>query len=256
MDIKIGNKSGQIAIFVIVAVMIAAVILVLFVFDRKPSVAYGQDFDNPESYIDNCVKERAQDILDEMLPRAGFIDGNDTVMYNNVLVTYLCKNIRYYEPCINQYPRYIITLQKELEKQISNDVLQCFAALEQELTRRNYAIDGRDISIEAEFKPDVVELKVLRDFTISKDGFARSFDLFDIYVSHPVYELAFIANEIVAQEARWCYFNNDGFMAVYPKFSVWRDRLSDSTKIYTVTDKDTQKSLTMAIRGCAIPAGF
>ncbi len=253
----INNRKGQIAIFVIVGILIVAAFSYLFFIDRKPTVTRGQDFDNPESYIDNCVRDRAQDVLDEMLPRAGFIDSNDTILYNGNEITYLCKNVNYYQPCINQYPRYVFALEREFERQISDDVAQCFAALEQELVRKNYAVGGGDISLEAKFKPDIVEVRVLRDFSISKDGFTRNFDMFDAYVAHPVYDLAFIANEIIAQEARWCHFSNDGFMLLYNDFDIRKDIAYDgSTKIYIVKDKESGKGLTMAIKGCAIPAGF
>ena len=251
------NKRGQIAIFVIVGVLIVGAILFIFLIDRKPTITRGQDFDNPESYIDNCVRDRAQKVLDEMLPRAGFIDANDTILYNGFDVNYLCKNVNYYQPCINQYPRYIFSLKREFERQLADDVSQCFAEVEQELTRRNYNIDGGDTSLEVKFKRNIVEVRVFRDFSISKDGFTRDFDLFDIYVTHPVYDLAFIANEIIAQEARWCHFSNDGYMLLYNDFDIRKDIAYDgSTKIYIVKDKESGKSLTMAIRGCAIPAGF
>ena len=250
------NKRGQLTIFIILGILIAAVIAYLLVFDRKPSVTRGQDFDNPESYIDNCVKEKTLEVLDEMILHGGFVAPNDTAMYDGNAVAYLCKNVNYYQPCITQHPRYLFGLQREFAEQVGDDVVQCFAELEQELTRRNYAVDGGDISINAEFKPEIVELKVFRDFTISKGDFARSFDSFDIYVPHPIYDLAFIANEIVAQEARWCYFSNDGFMALYTDYDIRRDVLGDSTKIYSVKHKETGDVLMMAIRGCAIPAGF
>ena len=250
-------RKGQIAMFVIVGILIVAAFAFIFFINRKPTITRGQDFDNPESYIDNCIKERAVATLGEMLPRAGFIDSNDTILYGGYDVTYLCKNVNYYQQCINQYPRYVFSLEREFERQLADDVSQCFAEVEQELTRRNYDIDGGDISIQVKFKPDIVELRVFRDFSISKDGFTRDFDLFDIYVAHPVYDLAFIANEIIAQEARWCYFSNDGFMLLYNDFDIRKDIAYDgSTKIYIVKDKESGKSLTMAIRGCAIPAGF
>ncbi len=256
MDVKM-NRKGQIAIFVIVGILLVAAFAFIFFINRKPTITRGQDLDNPESYIDNCLKERATALLDEILPRAGFIDANDTILYKGYDVTYLCKNINYYRPCINQYPRYVLSLEREFAAQLGDDVSQCFAEIEQELTRRNYAVDGGDISLEAKFKRDIVELRVYRDFSISKDGFTRDFDLFDVYIVHPVFDLALIVNEIVAQEARWCYFSNDGFMLLYNDFDIHKDIAYDgSTKIYIVKDKITNKAINFAIRGCAIPAGF
>ena len=250
------NKKGQIAIFVIVAILIVAAFAFLFLIDKKPRVTRGQEFDNPESYIDNCVKERANEVIDEMFLGGGFIGANDTVLYKGNKITYLCKNVNYYQPCITQYPRYVFDLQEELEHEVADDVAQCFAALEQELTRRNYAINGGDISISAEVKPSVNRITVNRVFSMSKGDITRSFDKFDIFIAKPLYELGFVANEIVAQEARWCHFSNDGFMALYNDYDIRLDVLGDSTKIYSVKYKDTGDVLKMAVRGCVIPAGF
>ncbi len=69
--------------------------------------------------------------------------------------------------------------------------------------------------------------------------------------------MAYVTNEITAQEARNCYFSNDGFMALYPDYDIRKNFASDGqTKIYIVMDKDTNKKIVFAIRGCVIPAGF
>ena len=50
------DKRGQMSIFVIVAVVIIAVVLLIFLLARTPQGERVEDFDNPESFIDNCAK--------------------------------------------------------------------------------------------------------------------------------------------------------------------------------------------------------
>ncbi len=250
------GKGGQIAVFVIVGIMIVAAILFIFLIDRSPTIIRDQDFDNPESYMDNCVKEKAKIVIDEITSHAGFPDSIDTVLYKGIAVPYLCKNINYYQPCVSQHPRYVYEIQNELALQLQDDIEQCFASLEQELSKRNYLIDAGALTISADIKPDIAHVIVERQFTLTKGESIRSYDRFDFFINTKLYELASVAQEIVSQEAKYCYFSNDGFMALYNDFDIMKDVLGESTKIYTITHKTNGEKLTMAIRGCAIPLGF
>ncbi len=250
------NRSGQIAIFVIVGLLIVAAILFIFLIDRTPSITRGQDLDNPESFIDNCIKEQASKEIVNLLSHGGFPDSTDNVLYNGLAIPYLCKNINYYQPCIAQYPRYVTEIKNEILRNFEDDVEQCFASLEQDLISRNYIVDAGPITLTAEIKPEIVHVGIERPFTITKGGSSRKYERFDVFVNTYLYEVSSIAQEIVSQEAKFCYFSNDGFMALYNDFDIVRDVLGESTKIYTIKHKKNGEALTMAIRGCAIPLGF
>ncbi len=249
-----GDKKGQIAIFVIVAIILVAGILIFFLVNRSPKIQRGQDFDNPESYIDNCVKDKLTTVLDTMMLQGGFAEPEDFILYNGDKVTYLCKNINYYEPCVNQHPRYITRLQEEINNEAKSGVEQCFSELENELERRNYEVSGGNVEINAVLKEDFIELKINRDFTMSKEDVTRNFEGFEIVLLNPAFNLAYIANEIADQEAKSCYFSTDGFMALYPKYDIRKDLAYDGqTEIYIIKDKATDKEMKIAIRGCVIP---
>ncbi len=250
--IRIKDK-GQVTIFVIIAVVLAAGILMIFLFKKTPTISRGQDFDNPESFIDECVRKSADETLKIMLPQGGFVEPKDYKLYEDIKVAYLCKNINDYEPCVNQHPRFMFELQDELSREIDDEVGQCFALLEEELEKKNYAVSGGDISVESTLKPGVVEILINREFEMKKGDFARSFDKFNVFLRSAVYELAYLANEISAQEAGLCYFSNDGYMALYPQYDIKKDVMSDSTKIYSLKDKETQLTMNIAIRGCVVP---
>ena len=250
------DNKGQVTIFVIVGIIIVAAIIMIFFVNTNKITSNGQDFDNPESYIDNCVRESANSIITEMLAGGGFIGANDTKMYQGKPVTYLCKNINNFEPCINQRPVYLGQVEKELEENIQDDVEQCFALVKQEFERKNYEFKYGNVIVDARLKPSVVEITAYNDVSIKKGDYSKVFGRFDTYVSSSLYDIGFIANEIVAQEAQWCYFSNDGFMTLYPDYDIRVYQLDDTTKIYTIMDKNTKDKLIMAVRGCAMPAGL
>ncbi len=250
------RNKGQVTIFVIVGIIIVVAIAFIFFIDTNKITSRGQDFDNPESFVDNCIRERAYEVINEMFAGAGFIGVNDTILYQGNKITYLCKNINNFEPCINQHPVYLSQIKKEFESEIKDDVEQCFASVKQEFIRKNYKFESGSITVKAEIKPAIVEISTFNDVSISKGGFSKTFKKFDTSVQSSLYDIAFIANEIVDQEAKWCHFSNDGFMILYPDYDIRVYQLDDTTKIYTIMDKNTKDKLMMATRGCAMPAGL
>lgn len=249
------NNRGQIMIFVAIAIVIVVAIGLFFLIDKKPEILR-QGSDNPESFIDGCVKKATLKVIDEMLPRGGFVNPIDYKIYENEKVAYLCKNIRHYEPCVNQYPRLIIKLQEELNEEVKKDVEECFASLDNELTNKNYEVSGGGVSVETTFRPEIVEAKINRDFSIIKGDVVRNFESFNVFVKSDAYNLVYIASEIVDQEAEFCHFSNNGFMALYPSYDIRKTLFGDSTNIYSIINKKTGEKMNLAIRGCVIPAGI
>lgn len=249
-------KKGQVTIFVIIGLLIVGAIIIFFAFAR-PEIRTGleQEF-NPESFIDRCVRESVRDKIAIMLPQGGFLDPRDYKIYDDEKVAYICKNVNYYESCVNQYPRYLDSIKHELESGINDDVESCLISLEDELESRNYNVESGEFTVNATLKPGFVEITVYRDMQLSREEEARSFEHFTSVINSNLYDLAYVANEIVRQEAKYCYFEYVGFNLLYSDYDIRKNALSDSTKIYTIIHKNSGDKMNIAIRGCAIPAGF
>lgn len=251
------NKKGQVTVFVIVALLIVGVIFVLMLLNKGSVSLREQDFDNPQAYLTTCINERARVILDEMLANAGLLSIDDKVLYNTREVPYLCKNINNFEPCVNQVPLYVSQIEKEFKENIQSGAEQCFSSLIDELESRNYDISSSgQVNVEAKLKPEVVEIAFENEFTMTKNGESRKFSRFDTYVFTKIQSIGFVINEIITQEAKWCYFSNDGFMILYPEYDIRVYMMEDSTKIYTVKNKKTSEKIEFATRGCVLPAGW
>ncbi|MCH7568178.1 MAG: hypothetical protein IIA87_02040 [Nanoarchaeota archaeon] len=251
------NNGGQISIFVIVAILLVVAIGLFFaVFKGTPKISIGEEFE-PESFISQCVRKSARETIDVMLPQGGFVNPSDYKIYNDVKATYLCKNINYYDPCVHQHPLYITELEQEIKGDIQENIEGCFMTLQSELDKRNYQISGeRSFHTEVVLKPGKVEVTVFREFSLSKNNVEKRFTSFSTSVRSPLYDIALVVQEIIRQEAQFCYFENLGFSLLYNDFDIKKFSMSDSTKIYTIKDKKSGKEMNMAIRGCAIPAGF
>tara|TARA_Y100000034_G_scaffold2830_1_gene3470 strand:+ start:37 stop:792 length:756 start_codon:yes stop_codon:yes gene_type:complete len=250
------DKKGQIAIFVILAIVLVVSIGLFFAINRGVPILERSEEFNPETFIDKCIKNGVRNIVEVVLSRGGIAHPTDYKIYNNTNVAYICKNINYYYPCVTQYPRYLQKLETELGVALKEKMEGCFLSFEENLESRGYQYSGSDITTEIKLKPEIIEAKVYRDFQFSKGDLIRKFDLFHSLVRSPAYELGLIANEIASQEARFCHFSHEGFMLLYPRFDIRKFTFTDSSEIYIIKDRKTGIGMNIAIRGCAIPAGF
>jgi len=256
MDNKI-EKRGQIAIWVIIAILIVVGIVFLIFINRKPVLSDpAESINNPNSYISKCAREFTYEAVDLMLPRGGFIEPENVKLYNGINVTYLCDNIGYYKTCINQHPALLNELKKEIHDYIYPKVDECFNELKRQEEKRNSKVNLGEMYLSVGFAPDRIYIDLNRELKIDKNGEEIKYDKFNVEIKSPLYDLANVANEIASQQAKYCYFEYVGYMILYPRFLINVFSMDDSTRIYTIHDKYSGKEINIAIRGCAIPPGI
>ncbi len=250
------NNKGQIAIFIIVGVLIFVSLTVFFlVRDTEVTLPTGTEF-GPERFMGSCVRQSLRETTDLMLTQGGFVNPKNAVVSNGTTVTYLCKNINYYESCIAQHPAYLSELQEELRAQLVNDIPSCLDSLKTELERRNYDVQLGEYDAKVTLKPEIVDVSIPIELTLTKNDVVQRISQLDTSLRIPLYNLGRVANELVSQEARFCYSEYVGYMLLYPSYDIRVKTLSDTTKVYSVTHLPTDKTLQFAIRGCVIPAGI
>lgn len=263
MDKKIG-KRGQITLWVIIAVVMVATIILFFMLGREPESGgpiVDSSFD-VESYLDVCTKNYVEEAVDIMLPQGGFINPGNSVFFNNTNIEYICKNIGNYEPCIQQHPMLMNEMKEEIRNYVLPQVNNCLGDMKREFERRGNVVSmSGPTTLEVDFGPDRIFLTVGKRITIEKEGEVRTFDELEIEIESPVHNLADVAMEIARQEAglseeTGCYFEFVGYSILHPRYKISKYVMSDPTKIYTIRDTKSEKEMNIAIRSCAIPPGF
>lgn len=249
------DKSGQVTIFIIIAIILVALMFVLFFLWPDPYIRTTPESD-PSAYIEKCLRDYTKEAIDILSEQGADIDPEGSVLYNNKDITYLCYNDNYYKTCINQRPMLIEHIEQEITDYIEPRVQQCFSSLKQELEDRRYSVRMGSMEIITELQSKTVNVEVKRDMEMKKNENTRKFENFGAKISNPIYDLAEIAMEIANQEARYCNFDVVGFMITYPDYNVDKLRLGDSSTIYTLKDIPTGKSFTFATRSCAMPGGI
>jgi hypothetical protein len=251
------GKRGQITIYVIIAVAIVAVIAVILIlmrnngsglFPPKPSMPV------PSEYIEKCARDSITNAADTMLLSGGSVNPENFKMYNKTKIAYLCYYYNNYQPCIVQEPAYIYHLEDEIKNGIWNRIDSCFAELGREYKNENYDINtANDMGIEIHIKPEKIEVGINRTFEVKKDEEYRRFSGVKSSINSNIYIMARAAIEIINQEATYCHFETGGYSLLYPRTAVRVLKLSDGDKIYTITDKETNKELRFAIKSCTLP---
>ena len=249
------SKRSQVTIFIIIALMIVVMIAMIFVIWRKPVISISPEAD-PQAYIEKCTRDSVIKSLDILSPRGGSINPVNYKLYEEIPRRFLCFNQNYYHSCINQEPMLIEHIEKEITSYIELEVKACFSSLKQELEKRSYEIDEGTIDIEIELKTKKVLVTLNKKFQIKKNEETREFKQFKAQIIHPIYDLANIALEITNQESKYCNFEYIGHMVFYPQYKIEKFVAGDSAKIYTITEKSSDKKFVFAVRSCVVPPGF
>lgn len=249
------NNRAQVTIWIIVAIMIVASIIVLFMIGKQSPQPSFEEITNPRLAIETCTRRAVGAALEKMMPQGGFIAPKNYKLYKNTNVSYLCENIGYFEPCVNQHPLLLTEVGIELENVIRPEIDNCFLDLKDELEQRQGIVSLKPMALNVSFGPGRVRVSVRREMDITERGQSQTFSDFTTDLTHPAYDLIRVAQEIASQEAKYCYFEYVGYMALYPQFDIRKFALSDSTKIYTIADVTTKHTMNIAVRGCALPGG-
>lgn len=251
------SKKGQMTIWIIIALALVLAIVLFFLLRGEITPKVGEKIEeNPKNYIASCVKKNVNEAIEKMLPQGGFISPKHTKLYKNINVGYLCYNSGNYHPCVNEHPMLLTEIKSEIKNYIEPRIEQCFQDYKEEMTARNVNVGIGDMEMIVELGPERVFVEIKRKITIGQKENSYILNDFDAEIINPVYDLARVAMEIASQEAEFCYFEYVGYMILYPKFKISIDTESDSTKIYTIEDKRSEKEMNIAIRSCAIPPGF
>lgn len=250
------SKKAQVTMWIIIAIALVGAIIIFFSVERKGiSNISGKEI-SPKPYIEECTKTAAENALDLMILQGGFIEPENYKIYNDTKATYLCENIGYYYPCIQQHPMLMTEMQDELKANITSTINACFNSLKTNLESRGSSVElSPEMNVSIEFAPDEVLVNVDRKIAATKNEETTKIENIKVVLRNPIYNLGRVAMDIAGSEAKYCYFEYVGYGVLYPRFTIKPFAMSDSTKIYTIIDTKTNKEMNIAIRGCALPKG-
>jgi len=245
------DKSGQVTIFIIIALVIVALVLVFFLWVR-PSYLVGKSGRiGLEGCLDNTIEESVKDLA----VKGGFVNPEFTYTYKAEEIPFLCYTNLYYEPCVNQEPFLVSHFQDELLWAISEDIYSCFDNSLDDLRSQGYEVVTGDKSAEIELEIGKVVVHLTAPVVLERES-AKRFTEFEIEVNNPIYEILGIATSIVQFETSYGDSDVLTLMQFYPDYLIDKIKQSDGATIYVIEDKISGIKFQFASRSFAWPPGY
>jgi len=244
------NKRGQVALFVIIAIVIVGSLIALYAVRTAPTAEISVE-ENPRPFMERCVKEIIEENIEIMLHQGGYIDPENYHAYEGDKVAYLCYNEELHKTCVNQEPLFIDHLGNEIEDYSKGGVVGCFLLLEEEYRKRNYGVQGEDARFGVELTDNKVRVLMSKPLTVSKGEGVQSYEDFSFDIISNLYNLGRVAMDITKQESKSCEFNYVSYMALHPDIKITKHNIGSELSIYEIEDRDSGEKLNIGVRSCA-----
>ncbi|MEA3329429.1 MAG: hypothetical protein U9Q06_01675 [Nanoarchaeota archaeon] len=240
------NKKGQIAIFVIVAVvLIAAVILFFLIRTDVIEIPFiptksGDDFDF-ETELEKCIldNEELQESISQIVRQGGSSEPEFYYTNLNKNYEYLCYTNSYYETCVMQRPFPLQHIEEEIKIAINDEIQECFSKTK-EKAKRDFEVSSSRMDWSVDFVQENMIFNFEASVTLtSKDGNKKRYNEFEVKKSSELYDLIMLASSILNYEARYGDSDIDSYMIFYPKIRVEKIKQGEGTTVYFVSDRDS-----------------
>ena len=248
------SKRGQVAIFIIVALVIVAILLVIFLYPRFAPSTQAKAF-SPNAFLQSCLEPGLRPVLAQLSQHAGYLTPEGTIDYKGNKVKYLCYSSEYYKTCVNQQPLIKENFENNLEGFVNTQATECVRELKTEYERQQYAVTLGVAKTDVSISPGVVRINIDAPITVTKDT-TQTFNNFEINIKSEIYDLLLTASSIIEFESTFGNAETTLYMQYYPNLKITKDQLSDGTRIYGLNNVVTNETFTFASRSLALPAGY
>jgi len=249
------NKKGQVTIFIILAMMIVVFGALIYFFLPQIKSTVGLETKDPYSYIQSCLEEKIEDTILNLSLQGGSIVPQSSYLYKGYNLEYLCYTNQYYKTCSVQQPFIKKHIEEEIENAIRGDAKDCFDSLV-----KNYEGSGYQTSLNSgELNVEILPKRILTSFNnnlrLVKDS-TEIYDEFNIVLNYNLYEILGVVTSIIEWESTYGEADALTYMMLYPDLKVEKLKQSDETKVYILTDKNTERKFQFASRSLAFAPGY
>ena len=248
------GKRGQVAIFVIIALVIVAVILIVMFYPKLKTSFTNAPF-TPESFLRGCIEPEVNKGVILLSKQGGYANPEGFLLYNDTKIKYLCYVTGYYKTCVVQEPMILNHFEQELNNMVSPKAKDCFAKLKQEYENRGFAVTGNINDAKTGIESGKVNVEFLAPITVSKETSQR-FDKFNIQMKSELYDILTISQSIIEFESTYGDSETTTFIQYYPDLKIVKTKLSEGSKVYSVSNVITKEEFTFASRSLSWPPGY
>ncbi len=249
------SKRSQVTIFIILAIIIIVLGILVYLFYPKIKTLTGTEYKNPEAFIQLCLEDDIRNIVENLSMQGGSLEPEHYILYKDNKVEYLCYTNEYYKTCAVQQPMLKQHIESEIENAIQEKVQSCFSELKETYEEKGYNVNMKTGEIMVELLPDRILTTANYRVTMTK-GESEQHDNFRISLNNNLYELVSIATNIISWEASYGDADTSTYMDYYHDLKVEKHKQNDGTKIYILTDRNSENKFLFASRSLVMPPGY
>ena len=246
------KKSGQVTIFVIVAIVIVAVGVLIYMFFPEIKTTLGFSTSDPNSFMQKCMEDEIQNVVESISLQGGSLNPKNYYLYKDNKVEYLCYTSESYLTCVVQQPMLKQHIENEIKNAIKTKEENCFADLKNSFENQGYAVNLKEGETGVELLPERIAITFNRELTLTK-GDSVVYDKLSVFLNNNLYELVSIANSIVNMEVQYGDSETTVYMNYYHNLKVEKLKQGDGTTVYILTNRNTGDRLQFASRSLVWP---
>jgi hypothetical protein len=242
------NKRGQVAIFIILAILIVSAVLVYFLWVGPTYVSDSTGLKGFES----CVEDALEEGIAQLEAKAGFIESDFSYAYMGEDITYLCYTNDYYETCVVQVPFLKNVFDDNLELLVRDKINVCYDGSVESLRSQGYEVTSGDVDYDVLIEPGVVRVEIDAPTTAGTSKQSK----FNVAVNSPVYEMVMIATSILQFETTYGDADVSSLMLYYPDYYIEKVKRGEGTTVYVLEHRTFGNKFKFASRSLVWPAGY
>ncbi len=246
------TKKGQIAIFVIVAIVIVGFLVVLLVYPRIQPYIGGEV--NPSAYMKQCVGQDVDKVLAVLREQGGYYSPDNYVLYKGEKIQYLCYTAENYKPCIVQQPLLVRHVELELKSKIEPKARQCMQQLVSIYERRGYDVKSNAGELNVIIIPSNIKIEFNSPLELRKEG-TQVFRKFGYSKDSELYDLLLTATSIVQFESTLGDSETSLYLQFYPDLKIEKIK-RDADTIYILSNVVSNDKFVFATRSLVWPQGY
>lgn len=249
------NKRGQVTIFIIIAVIIVALAVLIYMFFPQIKTTLGLGPTNPSAFLQDCLEDEIEDKVEKLSLQGGSLEPENYFLYQDEKIEYLCYTNEYYKTCVMQQPLLKQHIEKEIKDNIREEVRMCFDSMKESFEAGGYSVNLRRGEIVVELLPKRIITTIDYTLTLTKES-SEEYESFRVILHNNLYELIGITNSILNWEATLGDAETTAYMNYYHDLKVEKKKQADGTTIYILTDRNTGNKFQFASRSVAWPPGY
>lgn len=248
------ERRGQIGVFVIIALVIVAIVVAFMLF-REVRLPGQEERETPQQFFSSCMEVAVQPVLADIASQGGYRNPEGFIVYNETKIPYLCYTSEYFKPCVIQQSDPLGNFERAISEALAVEAERCASEFETAFEARGYRVSRSATRVNASFAPQQLRLEIAAPMTLSRDV-SRTYKTFDLSYKSEYYELLAIATSILDFESTYGDSETTTYLRYYPDLKIQKIKLSDGSKIYTLSNVVRDESFTFATRSLAWAAGY